>query len=73
MCTCTCLCVLPFPLIFYNLHFISSFTFRFLVYIQGMLGADLTGLPISSLKDVSLTNRLAIIAGTSTCHMAVSL
>ena len=35
----------------------------------GTVGADLSAL--SDLSDCSITSRLAIIAGTSSCHMAV--
>ena len=36
----------------------------------GTIGANLSAL--SDLSDCSITSRLAIIAGTSSCHMAVS-
>ena len=41
-----------------------------LFFSPGMLGAD-TSL-IGSLGDVPLTSRLALIGGTSSCHMMVS-
>ena len=45
----------------------------YFLLLQGMLGADMTGLPFNSAtEEVSTVNRLAIIAGTSSCHMAVS-
>ena len=48
-------------------YFIGS---CYIIFSPGMLGAD-TSL-IGSLGDVPLTSRLALIGGTSSCHMMVS-
>lgn len=67
MCTCTHM------YIYVHVHELNSGPSHVHVHVYfslGMLGAD-TSL-IGSLGDVPLTSRLALIGGTSSCHMMVS-
>ena len=48
----------------------NNYDCLFVSFIIGMLGADLGGM--DGQKSCHVTSRLALIGGTSTCHMVVS-
>ena len=43
-----------------------------LLWLTGVMGADLTGLGLPC-ADRPLTSRMALVCGTSSCHMAVGV